>query len=167
MKIVFTMKEIGLLSDTHGYLDISNLDAMSINTLEDIEASGGMVSAYARGILLLNNVISYKEPVYIPQIDIKPRSIKHSIEQTNNEYFKVYPNPANNYINIEYQLPETTELILLTIYNIEGKIVNTFTLKYNIDTKLIPVSNLKQGSYIVSISANGRNFGEQTINIIR
>jgi len=65
----------------------------------------------------------------------------------NQNLFSVYPNPANNYVNISSQ--EAGEKNV-AIYNVIGKLViNTIT------SERVDISTLTSGVYIVKISQNG------------
>lgn len=59
----------------------------------------------------------------------------------------VYPNPANEFVNIEAPANST-----VTILSIEGKVVINATTNNTVE--MIDVSSLESGSYIVSISNN-------------
>ncbi len=61
--------------------------------------------------------------------------------------FNVYPNPANNYVNIELN---TEENIWIDMLDINGKKVSTHLLKHGINT--IDVSTLANGVYTVGIN---------------
>ena len=65
-------------------------------------------------------------------------------------YFSIYPNPANDVLNITSKL--TSEIYSLSIYNVLGQLVQTTTRP----TKTVDVSGLKTGNYILKVnSENG------------
>jgi hypothetical protein len=69
-----------------------------------------------------------------------------SVNEFNLDIFKIYPNPANNYIVIESIQPIND----IKIFDLSGKLVKTFnsqSLKYNI-------SNLSKGIYIIEIKTH-------------
>jgi hypothetical protein len=59
------------------------------------------------------------------------------------DYFKIYPNPANDVLNIETK--QTIEVTSINIYNTLGQIV--LVIPNVQQTKSVDVSNLKTGNY--------------------
>lgn len=72
----------------------------------------------------------------------------------------LFPNPADDFFTIQYNVPENGTL-KLDLINTEGKIVKTFTgLKTDaVWTERYPTSDIANGMYIVSIKIN--NFSTQ------
>jgi hypothetical protein len=72
-----------------------------------------------------------------------------------NNNFAVFPNPTSQHLNLEYSLPEVSE-IQIAIYDIRGGTVKTLKnneLQGNGEYKIIAdVSDLKQGYYFVSMN---------------
>lgn len=66
------------------------------------------------------------------------------------ENILVYPNPANDILNIEIQ--ENFKPLQITLYNTLGKEV----IRKNLTTSQINISNLPQGLYLLKISSNGK-----------
>jgi hypothetical protein len=144
----------------------TTLNNESINSLLDIEAEGGIAGAYARGLLVKKDVIEYKEPVYLPNLIVSPKAEKFKLEQED-KYLKVYPNPASDYIYVEYELPEGSRNNLIKILSINGKLEKTIKLKYNIDNKLIKLGDLSSGTYIFVLEADGKTVDSANITIIK
>lgn len=83
------------------------------------------------------------------------------IEDLNsNSTFKLYPNPASDYISIE---SKDSKLEQLDIYDITGKLVHQINLN-TIDQNNIDISELKAGVYFVTVF-NGQ--ANQTIKLIK
>ena len=66
------------------------------------------------------------------------------------DYFKIYPNPANDVLNIESK--KTIEVTSINIYNTLGQIV--LVIPNAQQTKLVDVSSLKSGNYFVKINSD-------------
>ena len=64
--------------------------------------------------------------------------------------FMIYPNPANDFVIIENDIVGQCDV---TVYDMSGKIV----LKENIDDNKLDVSNIPNGTYIVSIDITENN----------
>ncbi len=66
------------------------------------------------------------------------------------DYFKIYPNPANDVLNIESK--KTIEVTSINIYNALGQIV--LVIPNAQQTKSVDVSSLKSGNYFVKINSD-------------
>jgi hypothetical protein len=66
------------------------------------------------------------------------------------DYFKIYPNPANDILNIETK--KTIEVTSINIYNTLGQIV--LVIPNAQQTKSVDVSGLKTGNYFVKINSD-------------
>ncbi len=150
--------EMDNLSELYTLLDTvkpDNLSSESINILLNIESDGGTAGSYARGLLVFNNIIEYNEPVFMPEPLINNKNIKHDLENKD-EYFKIYPNPASEYIYIDYKLEESTGIITLDVLDVNGKVVKSNKLMYNVDNKLMSMGKLNEGTYIFVLKINGK-----------
>ena len=79
--------------------------------------------------------------------DISCTSI--NIEEANKNKFKIYPNPAKNYINIE--LDASNQKTIIHIYDITGKLVYESSF---IASKRINTTDFNKGMYIVKVINN-------------
>ncbi|MDA7803771.1 choice-of-anchor J domain-containing protein [Crocinitomix sp.] len=75
-----------------------------------------------------------------------------AIEDNNNEVaLTIYPNPTQNYLNIQSQLP----VIGVRIYTLDGR------LRINTNDKVLDVSAFEIGIYIIQVETNDGLFSEQ------
>lgn len=74
-----------------------------------------------------------------------PNTTESSFEMQNS------PNPAQNYTNIHYQLPENTEEAVLSIYSINGILLQEYTIDQQFDHLRISTKELPNGTYLYSI----------------
>lgn len=65
---------------------------------------------------------------------------------------KTYPNPFNNELNIEYNVPKSSTNIFLKMIDINGNIVFETKFSKNEGTEKIQLDNLTSGTYFVQIS---------------
>ncbi len=79
-----------------------------------------------------------------------------SISEVELEAIKIYPNPASDY----FQLTETQEIQQLVIYNVLGRIVETFEVNSG---QRYDISNLADGIYLVGMVDRD----QQTVKTIR
>lgn len=78
----------------------------------------------------------------------------NSVQEFDNKYFTIYPNPASNYLNINFENNATHKV---TIYDLKGVIVKpTSQVKSRID-----VQNLTRGVYILEVMENNTILGKR------
>lgn len=71
------------------------------------------------------------------------------------EIFDMYPNPADNNLNIDLKEPQN--ILLIKIYNTLGQLVVSYKKVKTIDKTIsVDISNLKIGIYFLSIEADKR-----------
>lgn len=80
-----------------------------------------------------------------------------SVDEFENVTFSIYPNPANNLVNIKTDL----SIDNIDVVNMLGQTVKTYT---NITNKSIDISTLNNGVYFLNITAEGKT---QSIRIIK
>ncbi len=68
----------------------------------------------------------------------------------------IYPNPANDYIVIDYKLDKPYNKLVLQITDPTGKIVLSQDLKGGQNEELIYISTLKPGVYNASVKGDGK-----------
>jgi len=64
----------------------------------------------------------------------------------------IYPNPADEYLIVEYAIIESSEASLLTITNINGQVVHQEELNYPQDELVIITNKLPAGQYFCTLS---------------
>jgi subtilisin family serine protease len=78
-------------------------------------------------------------------------------EQSNSlQFSKLYPNPSSGMVNLDYYLPQHVDRLVLTAYNLQGKVVFTRDNFRNVPGKssqTLNVSDLSDGVYIMVLRA--------------
>jgi hypothetical protein len=64
--------------------------------------------------------------------------------------FKIYPNPTNQFLNIEGPLPEDVTSADVRLLNLNGQVLKTEV--YTGQLKTLPVSDLNNGMYLLEIN---------------
>lgn len=82
-----------------------------------------------------------------------------SVEKFVNENFKIYPNPATNYVSIEQKTAESVTLQSVQILDSSGKWIRSVKDNFN----QIDVSNLSKGMYLFVIQTDKGNKTEKII----
>ena len=144
---------------------IINIRIMEIRN-GSIEASGGQAGAYARGLLMLNNAIDYKEPVFLPEL-MNDRKAGTGAIETKAEYLKVYPNPADKYITVEYRIENESENLVLKVADTESRVVYARKLANKEDSQLIDIKDFTQGSYIVYLEVDGKVVDSKIVSVTK
>jgi hypothetical protein len=69
--------------------------------------------------------------------------------------FRLYPNPAQNYITIEYQVPNDKGNYLI-ITDVKGVRLMVFAVKGYWGEKIVDLRDVKPGVYMVRLQSNGK-----------
>jgi hypothetical protein len=140
---------------------IFEADSTQIATLLNIEAANsGRVSAYARGILLALNETEYDEPINIPDLLKSSAAIadyEELLSKAGNApgYIKVKPNPAKDYIIIEYELEQDVDAAI-EIVDISGNLKYSATFTNRQEQFTVDTRSWKAGIYVSTLKINGR-----------
>ena len=70
--------------------------------------------------------------------------------------FTLYPNPAKEYITLEYRMEPAVNNHVIEIVSLAGVHVETFRLHGTQGVKIIDLRRWKQGTYIIRLSNNGK-----------
>ena len=84
-----------------------------------------------------------------------------SLNSSSLDLFTMYPNPANNIVNIA--LANIAESQSLEIYDLSGRLVRTTSLEASTNTQQIAIDQLSQGIYLVKVIQDGNSFVEKLI----
>jgi len=133
---------------------------------DSIEAAGGQAGAYAMGLLMLNGASDYKEPVYLPDVMVN-RKLKTSAQEAAQEYLKVYPNPADKYVTVEYKIETESENLVLKVSDAGGRNVFVRKLANKEDSLLIDIEDFVPSSYVVYIEIGGKIVDSKVIAVTK
>jgi len=131
-------------TDSTFEFDTNDLDMLYQEALKNIPES-----AYARSLYYLatKDLIQTDWLIYEESMP----EMRTSIQKTNKSNLVIYPNPANDYIYVEYDSKDNQKvnLVLMDIY---GKIVFDKNIG-NAKSRKIDISNLKNGIYLLTIES--------------
>ena len=68
----------------------------------------------------------------------------------------LYPNPADDHLTLDYNLPENLPSAKLVFFNLSGTVVASFGLESNDKTIKVSTLNWNEGTYFYQLSVNGR-----------
>ena len=144
---------------------LNALDATDISQLYAFEYLTGKAAAQARQMLAFNDVLSYREPVSMPP-PVPQARLAYDTEPADEMLFDVYPNPAKDYITINYDVIETTEPLALAVLDATGRLVQTLQLKGAANQVIIETNGIAAGTYHCNLVAGGTVLQTQKVSIV-
>ncbi len=147
-----------LQTDTSGLQD---MDSMSVNTLLTMANDDYiMPGVYARNILIALDKLQYDEPFNFPE-NLKSSVMDYSFSKNESSvqdkpYLKVFPNPAGDYIIIEFESINDSNNITFRITDTYGKLIQEMNLNKMRDQVVIKTKNWKQGLYLIQMIRNNK-----------
>jgi hypothetical protein len=124
------------------------------------------VRSFSRNILIARGTMTYSEPILLPD-PLKSGKEKRQYKTgkfTDKSYLKLFPNPARQYVIVEYNLKEQFTKnceISLVVSNFNGiPLLRKYLYKQQ-DQEMIPTSAFINGPYVCILQVNGRIIGTQ------
>jgi hypothetical protein len=151
-------------------IDMDMLDNGQLMQLEKFAELNSRVAAKAIALQQLNSVYTYYEPVYEPALgggDKSNRDTRRKRIVVNENKMLLFPNPADGYFTVEYQLTDAFKSAQVIIFDINGKLITNFELHNDIDQIIIPTENWPSGQYSVSILADGKTIMHKMITLVK
>ncbi|MBN2175054.1 MAG: T9SS type A sorting domain-containing protein, partial [Bacteroidales bacterium] len=136
-------------------------DSTMMVSLMEIEAdNSGMASAYARNVLLALDQMEYEEPILFPDMlksAIAQNEFNTLISKINEAlgYFRIKPNPAKDYIIVEYELEEKIATTI-DITDITGNLKDRLNTTNRQDQLTVNIQDWKPGIYIATLKINSK-----------
>lgn len=114
-------------------------------------------TAFYRNMLINRGLIEYREPYQFPSLMKSDKIRKNRVETPKvslESCLRIYPNPANDYLVLEYLFPEKVETASIRIMDIFGKVINSFSMSPKSGKRNINVDNLSPGIYLLESLTN-------------
>jgi hypothetical protein len=119
-------------------------------------------------LLRWNNPEYYFDEIIL---DYEPSSQRIGSTKTNTRKNEpelvVYPNPANSYFTAKYQLTSETSPTILTIKDINGRLIKQYELNNNEFEVLINLSEYTAGIYTVSLNSGSNCIATEKLTVIK
>jgi len=152
--------------------NILTMDSASLALIQNLYANDHEpVRSIVRNILIARGELNYHEPILLPD-DLKSSKEKKrylTSKFTDKSYLKVFPNPAKQYVIVEYNLKEkfsNKHEVLLILTNIKGSPVLVKKLIKRQDQELINTSGFISGTYICSLMVNGKTLDNKKLVVL-
>mgnify|MGYP000735947190 CR=1 FL=1 len=114
-----------------------------------------MLKAALRNLLMFTGILKYDEPYLTAGTTMKTAKViwRPAGEQSNTNKLLAYPNPANNYIIVDFSSIKTdSDLLYIKVHNVAGKNISTLPVQKSSGFKVIDTRNWKPGLYITKVS---------------
>jgi hypothetical protein len=146
------------------------LSSEQILELEEImEAPLTVLKGDALSLLKWNNPeYMWEEIILEPVINYQRKAKTSKVKSQDNELFRLYPNPANEFITIEYQTEELTAgKLTLLITDVSGRKLMEKPLKGGDNDELVDIRFLLPGVYTVSIISDKAVISAKKLTVLK
>ena len=136
----------------------------SVSTYSEVINAGSTSSAFTGADPAATYAIDEIEDAVL---SCSNSSINLSAEKIVSELdYNVYPNPASNFVNLEFKNNSSESTVKVQIINVLGEIVLDTPLNINSNSNIIrlPLLNLNNGTYQINLTV-GSNLLTKTINV--
>lgn len=142
-----------ILQDTIFTPDSLQLSAI-YQVITTDSAYNSTASVLIRNSLIKSGNLSFVEPLLFNtlQKSEKVRRLYPMIgNRKDNGYLKISPNPANDFVRIEYRLPQNCKKGLIIISEIDGTVINKIDVFANKDEIIFSLNDVKGHQIIISL----------------
>ena len=157
-----------ILTDTTG---VYRIDSVTASTLAGIMNNNtGLPGAYARNLLLAAGKISYQEPILLPDTSLKAfkkKKFRGVKEEHKSNALTVFPNPANDYFVVRFDISGKQSGGVIRIYDVMGKPLQTIETKRNQDQIIVSSAGLKSGLYMITLILDNRIRDMVKVSIVK
>ena len=153
-----------LITNNMDYTVVSSAQKAKLYELINCD---NFVAAYARTILyMVDTTFTYNEPIYIPDEPLRiSKPFKKHLKAKENILLNVYPNPAQDYFIVEFDITDKLSQAVIEINDITGHKIQDVLLNTNKGQKLINTKQFAKGIYICCLKNNGKNIGQSKVVI--
>ena len=133
------------------------------------DTCNNLPSVYARNLLIHLGLVSYNEPVYFPMAlnsSIAEIAPFKDINFTKPSSISLFPNPAGDYFIIEYQIEKVYEKAMVSIHDINGKLISVILLTGQLNQMVIPTGEINNGVYVVSLYIDSEIKDSEKITVL-
>lgn len=158
-----------LLSAINQQGNLFNPDSTQQLQLQSIQNNDSTrAGVFARNLLLNIDVTDYNEPIILPDLYKTRLSIANYNILINSKaptMIKIYPNPAQGYVIIEYGV-EAISNSKIIIRNLSGNIITNISMNNLVDQEVVNTKNWTPGIYIATLEVNGKPFDSVKFTVL-
>ncbi|MCX6233145.1 MAG: T9SS type A sorting domain-containing protein [Bacteroidetes bacterium] len=82
-------------------------------------------------------------------------------------FISLFPNPAGNYLIVEYHIDKAYETAVLTLQDMTGKLISTIPVKGQLNQTVVSTGGLNNGVYIVSLYVDSQVIDSQKMTVLK
>jgi len=159
-----------LAAQRKSIIDMSQSQLAIIQSL--MENGSDPIQSLSRNVLIANNLYSYTEPIILPDEtkSAQQKTPSKTGKITTESFMKLFPNPANWFIIVEYNLKDkftAGQVGEISVTSFQGqKLINEMITKQQ-DQVLINTSTLTVGTYLCTLKLSGKVIETQRFIIVR
>ena len=131
-----------------------------IQLLKELSLSSSItVSAWAANILKFADTLTYTEQYILPDASLKRGEVQRRSrydKPVENSRLKVYPNPAHEYVIIEYALEGDGTGYMIKLADANGFLRQTIKPEANRGFAVMDTRRLETGTFIAIVSKDGK-----------
>jgi len=147
--------------------NLSALSESDIETLQGYTERANITAGDANALLKLNGIDTYKEPVYFPdEVEQELRIAQYTEEEISEDKLFVYPNPAKDYVIIEYATTVFPKELSIIITDLKGQIVYNKQLSYPQDELVITMDRFSTGQYFCTLKDGNKIIGTERFILV-
>lgn len=131
-------------------LSYEDLTTSQIDLLYNLAENGMFFpAAYARSLLICYDPeFEYEEPIALPVVETyRKKGPVHFVPNTAGCSFKVYPNPALDYVILDFKMQKEDVTAVVHITNNKGQLVNRIHLEEPVGQLMVGCRELTSGLY--------------------
>jgi hypothetical protein len=144
---------------------VEHLEALA----DFVQSPSNAVFAAARSIMVAHNMLEYDEPYLVPDlnksIEVNKPNLKPNVFEAAS--LKVYPNPANEFVTIEYNTGADVSQAVIEVIDESGRRIYNKNLGRQFDQLILDTRNFKPGNYIVRLVSGSKYIGNANVIISR
>jgi hypothetical protein len=127
------------------------------------------VSSAARGLLVAYGLLVYDEPYLEPDLtkSFEVRNPNKNSVRPTESLLKVYPNPAHDFITIEYNTNNDKANVVVELSDETGRRVYSQQLVRQLDAIILDTRNFKSGNYFVKLVVDNKTANSTKVVIVR
>src|SRR5690554_1961233 len=137
--------------------NLAQLDSIEINYLQTLAENTGRVAGYAQNILCFFYDICYDKEILNGNSQPKSMVASSSTPELVDILYSitVYPNPANDFTSIKWEIYDELKDAQYKIYDMNGREMGSGIIEENKGEKIIDTRSLDNGVYIINIYNDG------------
>ncbi len=143
-------------------------DSLQVIALMELASHISAAGSYARNLLISQNILVYSEPYIFPDENLKSGKVikRKQVTNRNDADFKVYPNPAKDYVIIVYTGEKSNKFSSMEIMDAMGRIILKRKFEEASGFQIIPLSGLAPGAYTIRIFKDSGTNSESKLIIL-